>query len=759
MDANDSNNWATLQDATSLFSSNLWEPGHTEFVTLKIENKGTLAFNYKMMVTPVKENGGINVAGDAFKLSNYLSFGTTKATETQTVYSTRADARNAITDTRDMSEASLATMTQANKILAGGNAQYVTLVVYMPEEVGNEANYRGTAPTIDLGIQVLATQLTSESDSFDNKYDEDAVKAEEYAGVGPYYEYFEAVVEEGESNSTSGKFEIKKEENGMLIASASGTAANPGDTVTLTVTKSKEAETSFTTAVQDGYELNGYDINVVGHTPGSVVQMQLFVGIGLQDFKFYHDGTAMTSVNEEALPADKTLEDGKYYYDAPNGYVYFATSSFSPFQATYKATEAAIETTTYGTLAAAIANAKDGDTITLTTDITAEKYLVIPEGKTLTIDGKGHTYSFSGYNAFQGHANIAQMGTNTNLTIKNTKFVSLTEGTGYVAVTGFESTNSSITLDKCTFVDLWGAVYANNISKGASTGTVTIQNCVYEKCKWLYSDENKYYNNNKTADGYFTFNFTDNKYPAGMTEEYWGDVVIQNGIQARGYSTLEAALNGAQDNEIITLPDGEHSMTNVSGKNITITGSKDAKLTLGKGVNGSGSTITFDGITIQGYAPSNSNDWYTEQLKHAQKLTYKNCDIIDLITTYAPSDFENCVFTNNSSDDKWYSVFVYGVNCNITDCTFNAKGSKAIKLFDEGVSQSVTLNVTDCVFNGSTSNKAAVEIDSTRTTMYYVNITNCTTNEVYTKLWQDDSTKSVVKVDGVEQSNGVTAAE
>ncbi len=567
LDAKEDSNWATLQDATSLFSSNLWEPGHTEFVTLKIENKGTLAFNYKMMVTPVDEYGGINVAGDAFKLSDYLYFGTTTPNPTQTVYANREDARKAIGTTTNMSQESLEKMTQVGTFEAGGNAQYVTLVVYMPETVGNEANYRGTAPTIDLGIQVLATQLTSESDSFNNQYDKDAKDDAEYAGVGPYYEYFEAVVEKVESDE-SGLFNITKTDtSNTLIASASGTAATAGGKVKLTVTKSKEAETNFTADVQDGYELNGYDINVVGHKPDSLVQMQLFVGIGLQDFKFYHDGTAMTSGN------NGSLADGEYYYDAPNGYVYFATTSFSPFQATYKTPEAAIGDTVYGTLAAAIANANNGDTITLT--------------------------------------------------------------------------------------------------------------------------------------------------------------------------------------------DGERTMPAVSNKNITITGTKNAVLTLDKGVSGSGSTITFDGITIQGYAPSNSDDWHTEQLKHAQKLTYKNCDIIDLITTYAPSDFENCVFTNNStSTADWYSVFAYVDGCSIKGCTFNTTASKAIKLFNEGPG-SMTLTVTDCVFNGSIFDKAAVEIDSQYTDMYYVSIKDCKINSYYTKLWNDKYTnpsKVVVSVDGHVQLNSTSNA-
>lgn len=58
------------------------------------------------------------------------------------------------------------------------SSKTVTLVVWMPKSVGNEANYKVaegiTAPSIDLGINVVATQLTYEKDSIDDQYDKGA---------------------------------------------------------------------------------------------------------------------------------------------------------------------------------------------------------------------------------------------------------------------------------------------------------------------------------------------------------------------------------------------------------------------------------------------------------------------------------------------------------------------------------------------------------------------------------------------------------
>lgn len=73
--------------------------------------------------------------------------------------------------------------TAENHLTATGtdNSQkVVTLVVWMPTTVGNEANHLTgkNAPSIDLGISVVATQDTVESDSFDDQYDKDATYPE-----------------------------------------------------------------------------------------------------------------------------------------------------------------------------------------------------------------------------------------------------------------------------------------------------------------------------------------------------------------------------------------------------------------------------------------------------------------------------------------------------------------------------------------------------------------------------------------------------
>ena len=165
----DNNEWKEVTKDTKLFKDGaLWEPGHTEVAYLKVENAGNLALKYQLSVNVANEVSGTNVNGESFNLSDYIKMGVVE--NQSTPFADRNAARAAVTDAGN-----IATYTKTGTIAANDtNAQYVALVVYMPETVGNEANYGTKAPSIDLGVKLAATQYTEESDSFNNQYDKDA---------------------------------------------------------------------------------------------------------------------------------------------------------------------------------------------------------------------------------------------------------------------------------------------------------------------------------------------------------------------------------------------------------------------------------------------------------------------------------------------------------------------------------------------------------------------------------------------------------
>ena len=158
---------------TPVFNNNaLWEPGHVEYVVLKVRTAGSLALKYKLGINIASETGSTSVDGNAFNLSDYIRFAVLNGDQSSL-------GRDGLVAAAGNGAALNAGYTAENHLLAGtdNSEKVVTLVVWMPTTVGNEANHMTgkTAPSINLGINVAATQDTVEKDSFDNTYDKDAV--------------------------------------------------------------------------------------------------------------------------------------------------------------------------------------------------------------------------------------------------------------------------------------------------------------------------------------------------------------------------------------------------------------------------------------------------------------------------------------------------------------------------------------------------------------------------------------------------------
>lgn len=167
--------WKTLDKATDLFGAEgtLFEPGHVEYVVLKVRNAGSLALKYKLGINIASETGSTNVDGKAFNLSDYIRFAVLDDDQSSL-------GRDALVAAATNSKLIKEGYTAENHLLTAGtdnSEKVVTLVVWMPTTVGNEANHKkdATAPSINLGITVAATQDTVEEDSFDNTYDKNAV--------------------------------------------------------------------------------------------------------------------------------------------------------------------------------------------------------------------------------------------------------------------------------------------------------------------------------------------------------------------------------------------------------------------------------------------------------------------------------------------------------------------------------------------------------------------------------------------------------
>ena len=783
------NTWTPMEGDSSLFSSNLWEPGHTEFVTLKIENKGTLALNYKVLVTPVSEKGGVNVDGNSFKLSDYLVVKTIKNTVDPN-YRSRTEARSAAGEVKGLAEVNTLTQTgtMVGKDTEGYAEQYVTLVVYMPEDVDNKANYKtGTEPpSIDLGIKVLATQKTEEHDSFGNNYDEEAVNDSFYK-VGAYYDYYpqvrasEAVVADDNTVITAtGKLK-SNDDNVITLAKVTVPhAAVAADATTLTVTVVPKAPAQSTTdkpglsaEIQNSNrETANFDIKVEGvaSTNDEDITVEVFVGKGLSNVKVYHNGDEI----------DGTV------YNADTGIVTFKTKTFSDYTVAYDVAAAAIGSKTYGSLQLAINAAQTGETITILKDTTENGQIVFPGDKTLTVDLNGK--------------NITAVGDNSgfwakidgNVTFKGDGYVGdkTHESVGYLFyLTGTLSIEGNATYEcGLTVVQLSSDNAELYIKGGSYIGGQW--NNVY----WTINKIDKYRNTAKAeiAGGRFyefdpsnghTENPADNFVAIGYDVKEngdWFEVVEKVYDFSCGAKTelntkipddatiittqaqLEQALADAQSVGTNTLYVGAgefkiNNNVNCDGKTIVFVGAgfDKTKLIYGsqpgnpKGEGGScfsyeGSTVTFKDATL---SDVNGDDVDYKGFVRCAGLTFENCVLKSRMTYLGENgvvSFEHCTF-----ETPKYAAWIYNSQTyNFSNCLFNSPTGRFLNVHSES-NITPTIKATECKFidsSNGTDSKAVFNIkEKAKTTLI---IKDCVVTGASPMYNVQTENGTVVNIDG-----------
>ena len=377
--------WKTVQGATDLFDDEaLWEPGHAEVVYLKISNLGSLALKYKLMMNIANEVTSTNVNGGTLKLSEHLKYAVVDVTA---AFADRAAAVAAAEPTA----AALANYSVEGEMLKDAAAKTVALVVYMPETVGNEANYKtgATVPSIELGVSVVATQLVKESDSFGNTYDE----AADFPNVSTL-----ETVTVGEAITLTTIDENGDEAMTMTIpaALADKLAAEGITNVALAHTDPKlESNGTSTSLVYDSIEIVDQNGNIVDletinvdDTPVPLVlPAQTTIAAGTT-VAVYHDDRLMDSSTVEA---DGTI----------------------PYEITHLCeVKVIVAASTVEELKAALAT---GGFIPVVADIAATETLTVATTATIELNG----YTLSGTSTSASASNLIKVATGASLTLKD----------------------------------------------------------------------------------------------------------------------------------------------------------------------------------------------------------------------------------------------------------------------------------------------------------------------------------------------------
>lgn len=149
--------WEQVDSQTKIFDeAALYEPGYVQVIYLKAENKGDIPFEFYTAVNVNDCSVATNAFGQPFFLQDYLKFGITLS-DSEAEMKNSVPNREAAALLADMPLHNYETKTA---VIAPGKTQYIALIVRMPKEVGNAANYRGdNKPSVELGVTVRADQI------------------------------------------------------------------------------------------------------------------------------------------------------------------------------------------------------------------------------------------------------------------------------------------------------------------------------------------------------------------------------------------------------------------------------------------------------------------------------------------------------------------------------------------------------------------------------------------------------------------------
>ena len=204
----------------AIFNYDNWEPGYVQVRHIKIANEGSLAFKYKVSIIA---NGTVSELADVIDV--YYADPAVQVTD-----------RTALT-----SDMKIGTLTEVlsglgesgNGSLKAGQSDVITLALKMQESAGNE--YMNKSIGTDFSVQLFATQLAYETDSFGKDYDENAeypATTDTWDGTTDISWYTD--------NPDATEFSISTaEELAGLAALVDGTAVIPADVaseITLPVT-------------------------------------------------------------------------------------------------------------------------------------------------------------------------------------------------------------------------------------------------------------------------------------------------------------------------------------------------------------------------------------------------------------------------------------------------------------------------------------------------------------------------------------------
>ena len=745
----DTTTWKNASEG-AIFDYKFWEPGFTQTRYVKIENKGDLAFKYQLSIVPavIPAAGQPNLADvieaylvpltgaptDRADADAIIASGN-GATLTELIADPDGAAHGIMLPADGKGATDTITIPDADK----GSAIYC-IVLHMQESAGNE--YQNLSVGDGFSVHLLASQLAYEKDSFDEKYDTEAIydaalpaagSVEIVEGQTSYTVYIKSVLDK--TDSTTQK---------VATALVNAESVIPGTEQVTFVIKEGTAHSNITLTANQMAQ--GYDITATGLKADNQneVQFKLYVGEGLTGVKLYH--------------YDEEITNAAY----ADGWVTFWTKTFSPFTLVFDAVAQPDDDThepgdTPNDLPAGMPRATVTD---------ADQYENVPMnwgnyGAWSPDAGEENKALESAYTFTAPHDS-------SNIDACQFKdwycdfYVMLDRALpaesiflgGYYesfnAWVAFD--NADITLAANEALPLLGSVTQNpwtyeliatgvhEFVCGVARKGDALEGATFTVMLRLTNpeDENEFYNVN--------------------TVEYTFEPMVEAGST----DALEDAIAAGGNEVTVHLTDGSFTIpTTVAGKDVTMVGNgEDTVVDFTGAANVGGADITFKNMKFQGKNENVMNGFGIQGT--TGKIVYQNCTFDGAVTNeyFGSVEYIDCTFTGTGY------ITTYAVDsAKFVGCTFDKADTRNILVYSHG-DNPVEVTVEDCTFTAAGEGEtwqghvtAAIEVDTTNIPSAGTSVTveGCTYGAHYNGLVRDKSTAgketAVITVDGTVVDN------
>ena len=301
-------------DGRAIFEYENWEPGYTTTAVLAVQNNGNLSARWQ---AKVRLNGTPTILADVIDVyvTSYHNESSVRPDFNDGTWEKLGSVSDILNNDGMLLEGG---------IIEPGHRQPILVALHMREDAGNE--YQGMDLGANFDIVVIATQAPSESDSFDNTYDDNAV-----ADFFPGFQGGSAIV--GVTTDDQGVTTEVVTMNGGDASAVIPAGVQMADGATaLKLNVSLKGNSDANVQLGESEKMQSLDVHIDGVAAGNTTPMLITLegyltpGINTGALKMYHvENGATVVMTQVANPTNHN----EFSYDPASGDVTLALASFS----------------------------------------------------------------------------------------------------------------------------------------------------------------------------------------------------------------------------------------------------------------------------------------------------------------------------------------------------------------------------------------------------------------------------------------------